>query len=549
MALYKSLETDVTSFFISQGSLFESIVNSLSTRLTAVESHQQTLLKANQSLISSDSNKLLDQAIRHCTAAKQDLHAKINQKLDGIDAELSRINHALESLFQSVGRAQHTCAVNQRQQEAATSALAAQCEQMQHAITSVQSSVADFDDLGNQWKNQIACGFSETELVGLANELSTLSQVETCHDAAVNSKRAIKHILDAVSGDSLDPPVDAVADLQKCLDELNLQVRDVASDPNTPEDHLDSLAHAMTSLPQQLRRVQWSMWGTIHRVDQVCLRRNNTSETAISNALSAQIEQLQADLNKFTQRERQLELQLAACPSQEDVLHQLNALQAKLQADLSTEAALSSIDDLKAQLRGLPTNDVIQSLERALHEKADKAVVDRLEMNQQQGDAETAHLGLTKVPLKCLSCDQYLPKHQVQIHQTPTTSLAGKPAPIVSPRHVLKPLEASKRSHQTPLVRPRSSNLHGPKEHFSMHFVQDHVTRLIPPEESQAIKTKGSKASIEKPPRPQSCVPRTITLAFQLPEAPPISNSQSVTDFKKYSFYSTANPSTPNQFS
>ncbi|CAK4349350.1 unnamed protein product [Aphanomyces euteiches] len=277
MALYKSLETDVTSFFISQGSLFESIVNSLSTRLTAVESHQQTLLKANQSLISSDSNKLLDQAIRHCTAAKQDLHAKINQKLDGIDAELSRINHALESLFQSVGRAQHTCAVNHRQQEAATSALlnANKCSMQLHLSSPV---------------------------------LLTSTILET------------------------NPPVDAVADLQKCLDELNLQVRDVASDPNTPEDHLDSLAHAMTSLPQQLRRVQWSMWGTIHRVDQVCLKRNNTSETAISNALSAQIEVLldSTDLNKFTQRERQLELQLAACPSQEDVLHQLNALQAKV---------------------------------------------------------------------------------------------------------------------------------------------------------------------------------------------------------------------------
>ncbi|RHY25632.1 hypothetical protein DYB32_008192 [Aphanomyces invadans] len=91
MALYKSLESDVTSFFVAQGSLIESLVHSLCLRVTAIETDASKHVGA----IGPDLSHvaaMIATSTQQCLAYVDEKIDAVNYKLLGLDAEFDRIH-------------------------------------------------------------------------------------------------------------------------------------------------------------------------------------------------------------------------------------------------------------------------------------------------------------------------------------------------------------------------------------------------------------------------------------------------------------------------
>ncbi|KAF0698159.1 Aste57867_11200 [Aphanomyces stellatus] len=586
MALYKSLENDVTSFFLAQGSLFETLLNSLCCRVAAIEaSHEAALVAAKQhgsrkpsvapsAIDMAQVAHLVHESVRPIAAAVEQTAEQVGAvayKLEGVDLELDRMSRASDKLFQMQSQLKHDHEAMQRHHDDALDKLALRCTEMQQQLTSVQLNVPDMDALEEQWLSKVQCGLSQSQLVTLAHEMAGASVA--CQGPVIHARAAIDTLLTASSS---EPPMEALTDLQHDLAAIvhKLDAKSSVYDDHGPVDPKISAAMA-----HALKRVRWSMWAGLNdgkSATQTHLQVAMLKMDAMVTSVRSHCEHLQSELDRFAAHERQLELHLAACPRQEDILAQLSALQSQLTADLSNEAALASIDDLRLKLSGLPTSDSIQCIVQTLDKKADKD--DMLRRLEQQNAAvdDAATLGLSKIPLKCLSCDQYLPKHQTsapqtyhhqQMHphsnQTHAMDTPFVKPPVPSPRHVLKPIVDTPSKRVAAGVRPKSSNLHGGATSAKQkHFVQDYVSKIAPsdptlqpnqtlPSNRNAVDAMSSTTGLSKSnsmplperggQRPQSCATRTVTLAFQFPDVPPI-NVPPASDLKRYSFYPVHEP-------
>ncbi|ETV73085.1 hypothetical protein H257_11910 [Aphanomyces astaci] len=554
MALYESLESDVASFFVAQGSLIESLVHSLCLRVATIEAKGQAQSCGSPDL--SHVAAMIDTSAQQCLAYVDEKVATLHYKLEGMDAEFDRINRALETMFQSLGQLKHHQLEAQRQYDAAVDDMTRQCRDLHAHVKAVQTTVPDMGELEIVWRDRVLCGLTQEQLLGLAKDLTDLSHVSECHVMALATRHAIQQILDAKAGGSA-PPLGAMMDLERGLDALPALVQATASNPETTTG-LEVLAHAMTMLPGYSNLVKWGVWSSMHssmgHQSAQLIEQSLATMGLTHEVLRSQVEHVQNELERHAYLEHQLEMQLAACPRQEEMLDQLSQLQAKLQNDLSTDAALASMEELRSAFQRLPNSDVIQSIVRTLETKADKSEMRRLEQNQQTDDV--IHLGLTKASLKCLSCDQYLPKHYH--YATTTTESCGglKPPPLVSPRQTLKPLDPAKRCTQP---RPKSSHLHGASKPAPVHFVQDIAAKLGATVDAKRDREKAlPKHQIQHHSHPSlatsattshSTMPRTVTLAFQFPAVPPIATGpEPLSDKKKYSFYSATDTYiAPNQ--
>ncbi|RHY48481.1 hypothetical protein DYB30_002988 [Aphanomyces astaci] len=237
MALYESLESDVASFFVAQGSLIESLVHSLCLRVATIEAKGQVQSCGSPDL--SHVAAMIDTSAQQCLAYVDEKVATLHYKLEGMDAEFDRITR--------------------------------QCRDLHAHVKAVQTTVPDMGELEIVWRDRVLCGLSQEQLLGLAKDLTDLSHVSECHVMALATRHAIQQILDAKAGGSA-PPLGAMMDLERGLDALPALVQATASNP----------------------------------------------------------EHVQNELERHAYLEHQLEMQLAACPRQEEMLDQLSQLQAKV---------------------------------------------------------------------------------------------------------------------------------------------------------------------------------------------------------------------------
>ncbi|TMW56181.1 hypothetical protein Poli38472_008829 [Pythium oligandrum] len=123
--------------------------------------------------------------------------------------------------------------------------------------------------------------------------------------------------------------------------------------------------------------------------------------------LSADVEMLKRELHDQKATEQELRSQLAACPSQEETMRLMNALRDQIEASSSDYSAkmLETLDDLRSNMAGLPSIDLLDNL---LHSKADRADIERL--RQLLANTGLGGPSLSKSPTRCLSCDQPYPQ-------------------------------------------------------------------------------------------------------------------------------------------
>ncbi|ETV93875.1 hypothetical protein, variant [Aphanomyces invadans] len=330
MALYKSLESDVTSFFVAQGSLIESLVHSLCLRVTAIETDASKHVGA----IGPDLSHvaaMIATSTQQCLAYVDEKIDAVNYKLLGLDAEFDRINRSLESIFQSLGQVKHRQQESQCQHEAAVDNLTRQCRDIHEHINAVQATVPNMAEWEIAWRDRVLCGLSPLELMGLSNDLTALSHLSDCRDLALDTRHAIQKILNARPGEA-EPPLAAMIDLERGLVALVAHVQSTALNPEEAAG-LAELACAMTELPAKSKRVQWGIWSSMHSTGLQARQMVADSMAALDlkhEVLRCQFEHVQTELERHAQLEHQLEMQLAMCPRQDDMLAQLNHLQAKV---------------------------------------------------------------------------------------------------------------------------------------------------------------------------------------------------------------------------
>ncbi|EQC41564.1 hypothetical protein SDRG_01525 [Saprolegnia diclina VS20] len=254
---------------------------------------------------------------------------------------------------------------------------------------------------------------------------------------------------------------------------------------------------------------------------------------------------LSTELQMLQDHERELETQLAACPRQEDVLQQLLLLQDKIAQETTTTSscANAALDELRQQFQTLPTSEMVSQLHASLKTKADKADIARLQRGQ--NDQQT-NLGLSKMPLKCLSCDQYLPRPKFA-----ATNEAWNPsAPIVSPRNTvnLQPLEMPKKDRATTTASTHTlrANAGGPSRAIvatklakpRVEFVENVVTKL---ERHRPMTAAPRGYTLQSTPfemaMPGDAIPSSASSSASL--RPPTSSLLS--DKQRYSFYYLGN--------
>ncbi|KDO34685.1 hypothetical protein SPRG_00749 [Saprolegnia parasitica CBS 223.65] len=476
MALYRSLETDVTAFFIAQGTIFETVVNSLGARVHTLEERPAAVVG--------------EASLEARVARLEDLWTLLTQEVHGLRAQCQASTGTITALSHQIDAQSTSLASHAARLDAQSLAL----ETQEAALEAQAIAQATFIDKCPQQiladaMQKITLGLSSEELASLSQQLCCL---ENALEHATEPTDEIRASLTQVHADLASIPTDPTATpdelalvpmverLRKSLAHLGTSLDALATNDATPvmdddendggdtwQSVLSRSTSTSISLPTALAKLES---GSIAKE----LEQQATPMTPLSlhEALAEKVQRLlqaaddqqeaydarmfavTTELQTLQDHERELEAQLAACPRQEDVLQQLSLLQDKIAQETNTSSshANAALDELRQQFQTLPTSDMVSQLHASLKTKADKADIARLQRDQND---QQSTLGLSKIPLKCLSCDQYLPRPKFA-----STNEAWNPsAPVVSPRNTvnLRPLEVPKRDRATTASALRTS--------------------------------------------------------------------------------------------
>ncbi|OQR83003.1 hypothetical protein ACHHYP_15213 [Achlya hypogyna] len=538
MALYRSLEADVTAFFIAQGTIFETVVNSLCVRVHQLEQAREA--SAVESATASLETRVA--RLEHLVLTlSQDLHG-LQDDARGTSSSLSRLT--------GVAGVVETALATLTEQVATHSAFL-ETYPMQITADSVQKvtlgwTAAEVDVLSKELQRlheALARGDSPstadlcTSLDEVRDDLALIAETYGILDkahvvdrlrrslAALGASMSVARLSEAAVLNPDERPQND-DDWQSVLSRWNSVVLPTALSnlrAGSIAKELDQQETPMTPLALYQELAE-----KVHKLLQATGNQQESCDT--------RMQALTTELHELQDHERQLEGQLATFPRREDVLQQLELLQDKIARETtSTSQTTAALDDLRNQFQTLPTADMVTQLQLTLKSKADKADLARL----QREKYEQSTMGLSKVPLKCLSCDQFLPCNKLAPSDT-----WHSPAPVVSPRNTvsLRPLDAARKERGmlgspvaatktgTALHRPTSSTSYRKTFTPQVEFVDNVVVKL------------------EKH-RPLSAAPRGYTLQstsfeMEMPRsglrlAPPTAQKPAslLSDKQRYSFY------------
>ncbi|KDO17044.1 hypothetical protein SPRG_17530 [Saprolegnia parasitica CBS 223.65] len=391
---------------------------------------------------------------------------------------------------------------------------------------------------------KITLGLSTEELASLSQQLCCL---ENALEHATEPTDEIRASLTQVHADLASIPTDPTATpdelvlvpmverLRKSLAHLGTNLDALATNDATPgmdgDENVDGdtwqSVLSSISLPTALAKLES---GSIAKE----LEQQATPMTPLSvhEALAEKVQRL---LQAADDQQEAYDARMFAVATELQIAQETNT---------TSSHANAALDELRQQFQTLPTSDMVSQLHASLKTKADKADIARLQRDQND---QQSTVGLSKIPLKCLSCDQYLPRPKFA-----STNEAWNPAaPVVSPRNTvnLRPIEVPKRDRATTASALRTS-AGGPSRAIvgakltkpRVEYVENVVTKL-------------------ERPRPMTAEPRGYTLQstpFEMAmpgDATPSSASSSslrpptsslLSDKQRYSFYYLGNNNSNN---
>ncbi|OQR80961.1 hypothetical protein THRCLA_11903 [Thraustotheca clavata] len=441
MALYRTLESDVTAFFISQGTIIETLLNSLCTRVTQLEQVH---------------------IVQSTSVAKDADFTALEMRV----TSLEEVVHTLAKDLQLVHHDAHSSKVNE---------LHAQERELANLPEKAMTNCVE----------KITMGVTSTEFEALAQELQRLQ------NACINLN-------------STAPSIEAT----------KISIGSAASDLAAITSPTDYNGLNRSSMIARLRN---SLIAVSKNIEMYC--ENDQDDDTLQQPEEWQKTLSRCSSKELHDHEKLLENQLAACPRQEDVMQHLENLQHKIAHETnSTSQATAALEELREKFQTLPTNDMVQNLQQTLQSKADKVDIARLQRDQY----DQSMLGLSKMPLKCLSCDQYLPRPKYQIESWKATPESPRSTVNLRP---LDKRESAKAPKHTPLVH-RNINL---KQNYvstsSIEYINNTVVKL---EKHRPVSALARGTSV---------TPTQFKMEMPtIPSAPSLVQKPQ-SDFQKYSFY------------
>ncbi|EQC41563.1 hypothetical protein SDRG_01524 [Saprolegnia diclina VS20] len=204
MALYRSLETDVTAFFIAQGTLFETVVNSLGARVHTVEQRESPLPLVG------------DASVEARLARLEDLWSALTQEVHGLRTQCQAATGAMTALNHQVDAQTANLAAHATRLDAQSVAL----ETQEAALVAQAAAQAAFHDRCPQQilasaVQKVTLGLSTEEFTALSQELRRLE-------------------------DALEHATEPTDEIRASLSQVHADLASVAPDPTAT---YDGLAH------------------------------------------------------------------------------------------------------------------------------------------------------------------------------------------------------------------------------------------------------------------------------------------------------------------